>query len=803
MPPAPAAPQLALAMLARSDAAGLRRAVASVRDVVDEIVIAVDGRSDQETWEAAQDLGTTAFRFAWDDIAMSEEDWNADKFHFANARNLLFAHVKAPWVVQLDSDEWISAGADKLRGLTTRDESIGAYNLQIEQGGLTNSITRLLRRSAGTWEMATHNQFCLTDDFFLAATRDVVITHDTSLRSTERQEARDRQRDDGARSLQQQADAGVMPALYHLAKHLIGVKDIPGALHYTTEYRLRAHPHGQDSSRRFWLALGMAWVYLEVEDVEQAELWALRALLDGPRVEAFCILGDLAEMRGQLNDAAVWYDAACALPETSGNSMPGLTEHRYNRRAGIYRALRGAERVEPPAAPLPPRSAPPSVEVVIGVAYKEAPTPERAEELRQALDANLANPAVTAVHLLTAEELPEPLHMTHAKLRVERVPSVRFIDLFAYASRELSGKLCAILNADMAFAPGSVEMIPELDKTVLCLSRWERTGAFQGQSFSQSAWVFESPLEIPDATYSPWENGCDNRLAYDLHQAKRHPWNPSRSIRVEHFHATEERPTIRRRSKVLPPYAVLPPVALDLPSRAPALPDAVALLTRFSAWIETAQPFAFSKWGDGELSFIGSAPVPNVDGQEYSVGLSNALRHAFTFMCEHPYSYIAKWEKRFSDVRDLLVHTWQYRPNYTFYDALLLREGALTPELLQFYRTLRDTRRPKVFVGPTKLAGVADLLRTDAQITVPPRNAAGDFVRLDHELRDHVRAWREPGIVLFSAGMLSKLLIHELLRFHPDATCLDLGSAFDPAFIGQTRSGQPTQAEAQDFIAEL
>jgi hypothetical protein len=246
----------------------------------------------------------------------------------------------------------------------------------------------------------------------------------------------------------------------------------------------------------------------------------------------------------------------------------------------------------------------------------------------------------------------------------------------------------------------------------------------------------------------------------------------------------------------------MPLVRLEDPfERARELPIAADVVRQFTALMLEGHPFSFAKFGDGELSFIGKVPVPNVDGQRYSPELAAALHDAFTFLCEHPRGYIAKWEGPYAEVRDLLVSVWQYRPTYAHYNTLLLRAGALTPELLAFYCAVRDDRRKKVFVGPAKLEGVAELLRTNARIVVPPQNAYDEVDRVERELLNHARSG--PIVALFSAGITSKTLIHLVLQHFPETTCLDLGSAFDPAFVGQTRSGQPTPEEARAFVEAL
>ena len=70
-------------------------------------------------------------------------------------------------------------------------------------------------------------------------------------------------------------------------------------------------------------------------------MWALRALLDGPRIVAFCLLGDLAEEQGDLLRARGWYEAACAITtQEKAIDWSGVTAMRCGRLEGIKAALK-------------------------------------------------------------------------------------------------------------------------------------------------------------------------------------------------------------------------------------------------------------------------------------------------------------------------------------------------------------------------------------------------------------------------------------------------------------------------------
>jgi glycosyltransferase involved in cell wall biosynthesis len=82
-------PSLALVVLARDEERGLPMTVASVRGLVDEIVVAVDSRTTDGTRAAAP--GALVFDLEFAD--------------FAQARNEALRRARADWILMLDADE--------------------------------------------------------------------------------------------------------------------------------------------------------------------------------------------------------------------------------------------------------------------------------------------------------------------------------------------------------------------------------------------------------------------------------------------------------------------------------------------------------------------------------------------------------------------------------------------------------------------------------------------------------------------------------------------------------------------------
>src|SRR5579875_223578 len=96
--------RLSLTMIVKNEAAALGRCLASVRDLVDEIIVVDTGSSDN-TKDIARQYDARVFDLPWPDS-------------FAAARNESLRHASGQWLLWLDADEYFDdANRDKLRQL--------------------------------------------------------------------------------------------------------------------------------------------------------------------------------------------------------------------------------------------------------------------------------------------------------------------------------------------------------------------------------------------------------------------------------------------------------------------------------------------------------------------------------------------------------------------------------------------------------------------------------------------------------------------------------------------------------------
>jgi glycosyltransferase involved in cell wall biosynthesis len=140
-----------LCVIARDDAAGLERCLASAAAVVDEIVV-VDTGSVDDTPAVAEARGATLVHMAWGD-------------DFAAARNAALAVARAGWVLALDTDETLTPDAAGALAAALAEAGTAGLRMPIEEIGLTGDVeavhfaTRLFRRlGAHRWQRPVHER---------------------------------------------------------------------------------------------------------------------------------------------------------------------------------------------------------------------------------------------------------------------------------------------------------------------------------------------------------------------------------------------------------------------------------------------------------------------------------------------------------------------------------------------------------------------------------------------------------------------------------------------------------------------
>lgn len=138
-------PTIGLSMIVKNGGEDLRHCLKSVCAIVDQIVIADTGSTD-DTVAIAEESGATVVPCAWND-------------HYAEARNVALAAMTTDWVLVLDADEELSPeAAAALPGLVAETpESVAGYQLTIRNYAnevFASVVGSLGHRNTDTYERA-------------------------------------------------------------------------------------------------------------------------------------------------------------------------------------------------------------------------------------------------------------------------------------------------------------------------------------------------------------------------------------------------------------------------------------------------------------------------------------------------------------------------------------------------------------------------------------------------------------------------------------------------------------------------
>jgi hypothetical protein len=242
-------------------------------------------------------------------------------------------------------------------------------------------------------------------------------------------------------------------------------------------------------------------------------------------------------------------------------------------------------------------------------------------------------------------------------------------------------------------------------------------------------------------------------------------------------------------------------------------------LKLWTEYIKTNKNFSFIKFGDGEFYCMMGSNGANCDNHPYSSELQDKLNKAWNYYCtdETHNIFIAEWADQpgsFGTPQNIVPQKNSNNPVFTFYHQItdnkklnfklvnfeILLQNTLTQQKYNFFKSIKETDRKKVFVGPERLSQVQQFLNISTHIQVPLLNT---FSKYNEILEQCKKVYSSNTIYIFSSGMPTKAIIYELLETYNDITCLDTGSGFDALFVGGTREGQLDKETLLHFYKDL
>ena len=189
------------------------------------------------------------------------------------------------------------------------------------------------------------------------------------------------------------------------------------------------------------------------------------------------------------------------------------------------------------------------------------------------------------------------------------------------------------------------------------------------------------------------------------------------------------------------------------------------------------ESFAFSRWGDGELSCVMGAEGENCDSHQYFPDLGERLAD---ILHEPQRYYMGLQPKAVRDMGfDLSMYFNEEGIDIDWINADLIHTQSETIGLEGLFLACKGRF---AVVGPLHLQKLCQRYGL-VHIIVPDRNCWKAYEHIKSKIiGTGVRN------VLFCCSMLSNVLIDDCWWIWPDATLLDIGSAFSPyAEVGNRR----------------
>ncbi len=215
-------------------------------------------------------------------------------------------------------------------------------------------------------------------------------------------------------------------------------------------------------------------------------------------------------------------------------------------------------------------------------------------------------------------------------------------------------------------------------------------------------------------------------------------------------------------------------------------------LIKLTEMIINSNNFILVKFGDGEWrnTIYDDDKLHNCDNCNYFKGLGIDLIESYIHFLKCKNTYINKWCSHTYDIQNSIENDYstEFDPvdKFLYYNLIvhkiLISENGPTfkQEQVDFFTSIKKSTRTKIYVSNIDMIkALIGLLNITQGISIPPTNS----YLVKHEILNLIRSvlinMPENNIILFSAGMFSKVMIAIISKEYPNNTYIDIGSTFD------------------------
>lgn len=296
---------------ARDEAADIEACLASYMGVADQMVIGVDPRTEDDTFDIAEQYADEVF-YLEDPQGLTQEDPAPDGgVHFAWIRNQCADRCTSDWIFMTEAHERLWSGEDTLLNLQSVPEKANV-GFVFRNGGHKGRRERWafpwLYRNNGCakFKRNTHNVLDYPAGTYCIRLPQVNTLHE---RHEDAELARKNQRKVQNRKtlLDDWLVNDNTNSLFYLAQELRGINDLSDEKSISRFQQFLATNNGNGEAR-YQSRLMLAKLYIKAEDQKSARETLMGAAADDwSRVEHWIWLGDLAFESGQFEQAYQFY----------------------------------------------------------------------------------------------------------------------------------------------------------------------------------------------------------------------------------------------------------------------------------------------------------------------------------------------------------------------------------------------------------------------------------------------------------------------------------------------------------------
>jgi predicted SAM-dependent methyltransferase/glycosyltransferase involved in cell wall biosynthesis len=278
---------ISLAMIVRDAGATLDRCLASVKDVVDEIII-VDTGSVDNTVDIAKKYTDKVYFFEWIN-------------DFSAARNVSFSKCTKDFIIWLDADDYIlPADAQKIKNLDYSDKEVIICNYEYSHDEYGNSVCtvpreRILKRSLNLfWEEPIHEYLPLNGKMFIS---DISIHHNkqhgTSERNLQILEKIVKEKDSSRN-------------LYYLGKEYLEFGRVDEGIPYLEQFITRSDAFWEDVYQAHYK---LAIAYHDKGNIDKFKFHIFESIkIEARRAEPYYTMGLYYMNKSQWDHAIHWFE---------------------------------------------------------------------------------------------------------------------------------------------------------------------------------------------------------------------------------------------------------------------------------------------------------------------------------------------------------------------------------------------------------------------------------------------------------------------------------------------------------------